>query len=287
MLANGVKETTATIGTGTVTLAAVPGFVRFSQAFAVGDIVSYAIKDGNNWEWGIGTVGASNTLARTVVSATLVAGTYTASGASAINLSGSAEVFCDLHKASANELAINDAAYCKVDNSSFPRFAGDVSGSNLAAATVTGGRTYYVPFQVPRRVTLSAIGINVTTAAAGLASAGIYANVRAAGIDKPGSLLVSASGLDTGTTGDKVGSVSITLLPGITYWGAVKVENASVAVRGIAAASRDISLGRLGNANANITALIENGSGSTLSDPAASSTTFAGTTPGMLMQEAA
>lgn len=286
MLANGVKETTATAGTGTVTLAAATGFVRFSQAFAVGDIVSYAIRDGNNWEWGIGTVGASNALERTICNAKFDAGSYVTDG-SKLSLSGSAEVFCDLHKASANELAINDAAYCKVDSSSFPRYAGDVSGTSLGAFSVTGGRTYYVPFQVPRRVTLSAIGINVTTAAAGLASAGIYANVRAAGIDKPGSLLVSASGLDTGTTGNKVGSVSITLLPGITYWGAVKVENASVSVRGIATASRDISLGRLADGNANVTALVENGSGSTLPNPAGTTTTLAGTTAGMLMQEAA
>ena len=93
MLANGIKETTGTSGTGTVTLASITGFTRFANGFANGALASYAIRDGNNWEWGVGTVGAGNTLARTTIIATLVAGTYTTTGATAITLaSGSAEV---------------------------------------------------------------------------------------------------------------------------------------------------------------------------------------------------
>jgi len=92
MLANGIKETTTTTGTDTVTLSAVIGFTRFANAFANGLSASYVICSGNNWEWGIGTVGAGNTLARTVITATLVAGTYTASGATAITLSGTSNV---------------------------------------------------------------------------------------------------------------------------------------------------------------------------------------------------
>lgn len=100
MLANGVKETTVTTGTGVVTLAATPGFARFSQAFAANDTVSYAIRDGNNWEWGIGVVGTGNTLARTTITATFVSNVYTNIAATAINLSGNAEVFCGLHTGS-------------------------------------------------------------------------------------------------------------------------------------------------------------------------------------------
>ena len=108
MLANGIKETTATTGTGTVTLAAVTGFTRFANGFADGLLASYAIKDGNNWEWGIGTVGAGNTLARTTVTATLVAGTYTTTGATAITLaSGAAEIICTDHTGTAARGATN------------------------------------------------------------------------------------------------------------------------------------------------------------------------------------
>lgn len=105
-LSNGVRETTATTGTGTVTLAAITGFARFSDGFANGAPASYAIKDGNNWEWGIGTVGAANTLARTTITATLVAGTYNATTATAITLaSAAAEVFCTEHTGTVRAIA--------------------------------------------------------------------------------------------------------------------------------------------------------------------------------------
>ena len=94
MLANGAKETTATTGTGTVTLSAVTGFPRFSQVLSVGQFVDYAIQDGNNWEWGVGKVAASNTLERTLITAKFEGGTYSKSPATGLSLSGSATVFC-------------------------------------------------------------------------------------------------------------------------------------------------------------------------------------------------
>jgi len=95
MHANNIKETTSTTGTGTLTLTSASGFARFSAAFPVGAITSYAIKTASgDWEWGLGTVAASNTLARTAVTATLVSGTYTSVGATALSLSGTSEVFC-------------------------------------------------------------------------------------------------------------------------------------------------------------------------------------------------
>lgn len=92
MLANGVKETTATTGTGTVTLSAASGFVRFADAFLVGDRVSYAISDGSNWEWGIGEVAAGNTLVRQITTAKLESGVYSKYPATKLSLSGSATV---------------------------------------------------------------------------------------------------------------------------------------------------------------------------------------------------
>lgn len=55
MYADWVKETTATVGTGTFSLAgAVAGYQAFSAAFVTGTIVSYAASDGTNWEVGLG-----------------------------------------------------------------------------------------------------------------------------------------------------------------------------------------------------------------------------------------
>jgi|GEM_PF-3158160 len=95
MLANRVRELTSTTGTGDITLAgALPGHIGFSDAFTPGDGVIYVIEDGDNYEIGTGTLVDVMTLARTEVAETLVDGAYAHVGATAINLSGNARVYC-------------------------------------------------------------------------------------------------------------------------------------------------------------------------------------------------
>lgn len=87
-LYNLARMTTATTGTGTITLgSAVAGYLTFAQAgVANSDVVDYAIKDGNDSEIGTGTYTSSGTtLTRTVTKST--------NSNAAINLSGAAEVF--------------------------------------------------------------------------------------------------------------------------------------------------------------------------------------------------
>ena len=64
-----VRDTTSTVGTGTVTLAGAPpvGFEAFSVAFAVGDYVYYTIESGAEWEVGRGQLVTSTTLSRLTV----------------------------------------------------------------------------------------------------------------------------------------------------------------------------------------------------------------------------
>lgn len=87
-LVNRAKMSTATTGTGTITLgSAVVGYQSFAAAGVVdGDSVRYVIEDGANWEIGEGTYSSSGTtLARNV--------SESSNAGSPINLSGSAVVF--------------------------------------------------------------------------------------------------------------------------------------------------------------------------------------------------
>lgn len=87
VIADRVRETSTTTGTGTLTLAgAVSGFQTFSTAIGNTNTCYYTIANGSEWEVGLGTV-AAGTLARTTVLKSSNAG-------SAVNFSaGTKDVF--------------------------------------------------------------------------------------------------------------------------------------------------------------------------------------------------
>ena len=152
-----VKETTATTGTGTLTLAgAVTGFQSFSSALSDGDTTYYAIFESSTGEWevGLGTFTASGTtLARTTVLASSNSG-------SAVNLTaGSAEVFITQP---ATKAAYFDASGDLVLNQD--------PTSNLQAATkqyvdtiAAAGIHYHDPVRVEKEGALNATYDNGTS----------------------------------------------------------------------------------------------------------------------------
>ena len=116
-IADFVQESTATTGTGTLTLVAIAGFAEFIDAVPEGTQVYYAIKNGNNRESGIGTTGANKTLVRTTPHTTLVNGVYNNNSPSAINLVSASTVFLSATSNMLETAATGDKNYVHVQNS--------------------------------------------------------------------------------------------------------------------------------------------------------------------------
>jgi hypothetical protein len=137
---NRAKMSTATTGTGTITLgSAESGYQSFADAgVADGETVRYVIEDGSNWEIGSGTYTSSGTtLTRTV--------DESSNADAAINLSGDAVVYItaiaqDIQQPP-SEGAFVDGDKTKLDEAITGNqtitLSGDVSGSGTTSIAVT------------------------------------------------------------------------------------------------------------------------------------------------------
>lgn len=90
-VADRVKETTTTTGTGNVTLAgAASGFIDFNTAFGLNVTFYYCIANGTEWEVGVGHLSGTTALVRDTVLASSNAGAL-------VNFSaGTKNVFCTI-----------------------------------------------------------------------------------------------------------------------------------------------------------------------------------------------
>jgi hypothetical protein len=158
-LVNRAKVSTATTGTGTITLgSAESGYQTFADAGVVdADVVRYVIEDGTNWEIGTGTYTASGTtLTRTVLESS--------NADAAINLSGSAVVFVG---AAAEDLAPVLELYA--ENPSSPT-APSATGTNAVAIGTNAQAT-----------NTNAVAITRNALASGLSSFAVGNNAAATG----------------------------------------------------------------------------------------------------------
>ena len=130
-LVNRAKMTTATTGTGTLTLgSAVAGFQSFLAAgVSDADVVSYVIEDGGGWEVGTGTYSASGpTLSRSVAESS--------NSNSPLTLSGSAVVFVG---AAADDWNAKAASADVVPRAGAVTLTGGVDSDAQALGTITSG----------------------------------------------------------------------------------------------------------------------------------------------------
>jgi hypothetical protein len=149
-LVNRAKMTTATTGTGTITLgSAVSGYQTFAAAGVVnGNVVRYVIEDGSAWEIGTGTyTSTGTTLSRTP--------SQSSSGGSAISLTGSAQVYVS---AVAADILQPDNNLSDLTNAATAR-------TNLGLAIGTDVQAYDAGLQSIAGLTTSADQMIYTTAA--------------------------------------------------------------------------------------------------------------------------
>jgi len=218
MLGNAIKQTTATTGTGNLTLSAVTGFAKFSDAFVVNQPFAYTLLDSSGLflEAGVGYLTNSTTLVRTRVTATLASGTYTDESASAVSLAGTTTVICAPHAAAfPGTIPAIDLVSGSVN-----KFLGPAQrNANTASVGAASLRCSYSPFKLDVGVAIGSLITNVTTAGAGgtVARLGVYI-CKADGYI--GDRLLTTGDIPTDSTGVKSGSVTPTFLPPGWYYAA-------------------------------------------------------------------
>lgn len=254
MLANAIKQTTTTTGTGNLTLAAVAGYVEFSDAFALNQPFFYALVNAVNQlvETGIGYLSTSTTLVRAKITSTFSGGTYTDEGASAASLTGTTTVLCTPQAASIESmLPTVDGTTAGIN-----RFVSSAA-RNLATATVglTTNRCYYLPFLLRTGATINSLACNVTTAGATgvVARLGIYALSVDGYI---GTQLATTADIAMDTTGVKNASLAapITLPPG-WYYVAIVASGSPGVTTWNGSGTNLIGGGPLGFASGSVTAI--------------------------------
>ena len=194
VLADRVKESSVTTGTGTFTLdGAVTGYQTFSSAIGNGNTCYYTIASQtlNEWEVGIGTVGAS-TLARTTVLSSSNAGSLVTFSA------GTKDVFVtypaekSVYRDSAgdtvqqsfdalsvtNTATIGNAALTTGTISTTPSSNTDITNKSYVDGIVATGLVYHQPVQATTTGTLASItGGTVTYNQPGGAGVGVGATL--------------------------------------------------------------------------------------------------------------
>lgn len=150
---NRAKMTTATTGTGTITLgSAVSGFQSFADAgVSDSEVVRYVIEDGANWEIGSGTYTASGTtLTRTVDESSNADSTINLSGSAIVFVTGAAEDVMNTTNPIVASGTITEDVYTITGTS----VALEPDNGSVQLHTLSGATTYTDGFSSGQAITL-------------------------------------------------------------------------------------------------------------------------------------
>lgn len=203
MLANWIRQTTTSTGSGDLTLSTVTGYPAFSDEFVIGQPFYYTIlnaSDGSPVENGIGKLSASNTLVRTVALQTF-SGSFSNTPSSPVTLSaGTYQVIC-----SGNMMAGGVTTFPGVISNAAIR--GAVLYPHIPAAN-TKALTVNTPMLIAGRLDasgkgLTSLGVSVSTAA-GTAANKIRIGIYSINTDgSVGALVAETGDMLPNTTGAK------------------------------------------------------------------------------------
>lgn len=222
MLANRVKETTTTTGTGNLTTAgAATNYQTFNTAFGLNDRFKYWIVDSTNnvWETGIGYLSGTTTLVRETVLDNS-SGTQTA-----LNLSaGTKNIFVAPGEGGVVPTMPAMSALTNSEKIVFSQ-----NWNSHADITLTTDRVVYVPFLNTFEGQVDALQCHVETAAGTLLRIGLY-EMDADGL--PGNIILESSDLDPSTTGVKTSTFTAQHIKPGWYFIAICANGAPI-MRGV------------------------------------------------------
>lgn len=153
------------------------------------------------------------------------------------------------------------------------RLLGAIASTAATSVPLSANKQNLYPFAVQRETLVTALGGNVTTAAAGSSVLfGIYENTVVDGQDFPAAspYLETSTGADGSTTGWKSNSVATqnTLYPGRVYWASMLPTGGAPSMRAVALDAMAASFGTgSGTGSAMITGVTVNNAGSALLTP--------------------
>lgn len=230
MKANWIKQTTATTGTGPITLgAAVTGFTAISDhplALPDGSEVRYQVIDGNDRAEYIGTYTAAGTvLSIDTVVETLVSGVYDNTSPAALSLSGSAVVIL-AHSANITEMS----GVMAPSNASYLLLPHNVVKFDGGGIETTANRITYTPawFLFPTPITELGFIVRTADAASVDTRVGIWDQDPTTA--QAANNLYGSGHIDVSTTGRKTEALPSPLILHGIYWFGMKSDSATLNV---------------------------------------------------------